>query len=392
MDRRALSNRIKGLSEIFASKNVFSDDLRAMSHVLERMSDDKFASILNPEYNADKEAYLGGLGQGHPEVKAGPAKLQQIRERMRKQDTPSTIRTPEEFAQMAAKVLGPKMNDPQFVGKVVRELKQMSGEPTPEGAPSPEDIKIAEDENVDDTVGMYWNKEASDAVANAIVKDVTGMDKTVPGATKRHLDKEQMPDSEKKQETPSTLKGDQVPQNKENHDSGIVEKAKSSKGKKEAGTEKPGVPDGTGPGKDSPECPFNKEKKEAPSEGSEEGEAVDKIKEGLKEFKKVEDKEKEEGEEGEHEDKEQEAIKKIEEGVEMIEEAEKEEGKEDEDESKEEEGKEEKDNDDSVNKDKKEASMDDSMTVESEGIELVAPMNEVELSSEDQAELGKLFS
>lgn len=53
MDRLALSQRIKGMSEVFASSNPISQDLAAMSYVLEHMSDEKFANILNKEYTAD---------------------------------------------------------------------------------------------------------------------------------------------------------------------------------------------------------------------------------------------------------------------------------------------------------------------------------------------------
>jgi len=470
MDRIALSKRIKGLSEVFASDNEMAQDLAAMSYVLANMSDEKFSKIVNPDLGVDeidgKEAAFGDMGFGGGS-QVGPAKMQQIRDRRNQPGTSGTIRTPEEFAQMAAKVLGPEtINKPGFMDKVVSELKQMKGAPdavpgrtaydgggeidekeaafgdmgfgggsqvgpdklqeirnrrglpgtsgtirTPEdfarlaekvlgpetinkpgfmdkvvsalkqmkGAPTPNAVpeKIAEEEDMEETMGMYWDKNASSAVADALLKDVLGMDKSVCCDTGRKLDKVQMPDSEKKQHTPPTLKGEQIPQDSENNDSGIVEKANKAK-------------------------PVNKSAAEETEEMEEtEQAAIDKIKEGLKDFIKYEEEEKEKGIKGEHEDKEQEAIEHIEKGVEMIDEAEEEEEeKEDsqidktpeDDDPETKRGRQPQEEGDIEEKHskKKTASINDAV-VKSEGVELIAPMSEVMLSSGDEAELGKLF-
>jgi hypothetical protein len=332
MDRIALSNSIKELSGVFACDNTIAVDLNAMAHVIENMSDEKFASVVN------KEAF--GQMFNNPGPKAGPAKMQEIRQRMRETGTPGTIRTPEEFAQMAVKVFGEgNLKKPGFIQKLVSELKgiakepEMADVPTGEGIPTP---VTADNHNEDVMDGMYWNKEASDAVAGALLKDVVGMDKSICCDTGRKLEKKEMPDSEKKQETPSTLKGEQIPQDKENHDSGIVEKA-------------------------------NAAKKQASDE--------------------------------EHEEKEADAIKDIKDGIEKIEEAvekieEVEEKKEDEEvvEAKEEK-KDEKKEDEEVDAGKKKtaASVVDDSLLKSEGVELIAPMSEAKLSSNDESELSKLF-
>jgi len=328
MDRIALSKRIKGLSEVFASDNEIAQDLSAMSYVLSNMSEEKFSSIINPEVGTDKEG--AGIPFSTSQGQAGPVKLQDI-----------------------------------------SKHEEMSGDPTPQGIPST--VVNAEEERNEDVMsdkkGMYWNKAASEAVADALLRDVVGMDKSICCDTKRHLDKEQLPDSEKKQQTPPTLKGEQIPVNKENHKSGIVEKAQAAKALHKSAAE------------DSETC-------------EEETKAIEKIEEGLEELKKIEKKEKKDGESGEHEEVEEEAIEEIEDAVEDIKDSEKDEDKEegkdedsdeDKDEDKEEDGDEDKDDD------KEEKDALDSSFIQSEGVELIAPMSEVKLSSGDKAELGKLF-
>jgi len=92
--------------------------------------------------------------------------------------------------------------------------------------------------------GLYWNREASDLVIANLVKEVTGA----------ILTKVQTPDGDKKATKPSTLKEEQTPAIKDVLDSDMVKKSHGAV-KKEAGAkEGPGVPDGTGPMKDTPEC------------------------------------------------------------------------------------------------------------------------------------------
>ena len=54
MDRKALSKRLEGLSSIFASETPIATDLKAMAYTLDKMADDKFASILASDFSADE--------------------------------------------------------------------------------------------------------------------------------------------------------------------------------------------------------------------------------------------------------------------------------------------------------------------------------------------------
>jgi hypothetical protein len=308
MDRIALSNRIKGLSEVFASDNEIAQDLGAMAYVLANMSEEKFASIVNPGIdNGEKEA------AGIP-FSMSPAKQPSV---VAPEVGKLNDNLKDEVLGKMIEMLNSGMNPSQIKSEVKKMAPAlMSGEPTPNKVPTM--VQASEDSECE-MVGMYWNKAASNAVADALLKDVVGMDKSICCDTKRHLDKEQMPDSEKKQETPSTLKGEQIPVNKENLDSGIVEKAKAAKPvNKQAGSEEgPGKPDGTGPCKDTTECP-NSDKA-----------AVE---------ESVEDTGKSSAEDSD-----------------------------------------------------KDASLTEEASVQSEGVELTAPMSDAKCSSDEEAELNKLF-
>lgn len=215
MDRIALAKRLEGLSSVFASETPFNRDLKAMSYVLSKLSDEKFASILASDFNPDigivEEVESCGVGEN---IIAPPA--------------------PE--------------------NKKVLIIK----------TPSDEEAAVMSAEATDKTAGMYWNKESSEAVVNYLLRDVVGMNKTVCCDTGNKLEANQVPDGSHKgvPEKPSTLKPEQTPDISASLDSDIVSKSKGAV-RKEAGSKKgPGVPDGTGPMKDSPECKMNKKKEE----------------------------------------------------------------------------------------------------------------------------------
>jgi len=201
MDRKALSKRLEGLSSVFASETPIATDLKAMAYTLDKMSDDKFKTILSSEYESDEE---------------------------------------------------------REAAKKTEDLINEDLENSVEAEECEKDKNASED-------GLYWNREASDIVLASLVKDVTGAE----------LKKEQTPDGCKKAEKPFTLKDDQTPKIDEVLKSKIVEKSHGAV-KKEAGAiEGPGVPDGTGPMKDSPECKKNKDKEKAEKEaGAIEGPGV----------------------------------------------------------------------------------------------------------------------
>jgi membrane protein involved in colicin uptake len=77
----------------------------------------------------------------------------------------------------------------------------------------------------EENTGMFWSKEASEAVQNNLVRDVVGMDKSICCDTKRHLDKGQVPDGSHDGEKAPTLKKEQTPDQSKSLDSGIVEKS-----------------------------------------------------------------------------------------------------------------------------------------------------------------------
>ena len=232
MDRLALSQRIKGLSEVFASENPIAQDLSAMSYVLENMSDEKFANVLNKEYTADKEAAVGEVGLGSM---AGPTKAPTVRRPLMERDIgkPGAIKSDADIAKAIAEKFPEHATDSDAIRTIAEAIKKVqtkapapvTTQPTPSGVPTGVPSKLASEEDS----GMYWNKEASDAVQNYLLKDVVGMDKAVCCDTGRQLDKEQMPDATKKQEKPATLKEEQTPKLSESLDSKIVEKAKAAK-------------------------------------------------------------------------------------------------------------------------------------------------------------------
>lgn len=89
--------------------------------------------------------------------------------------------------------------------------------------------------------GGYWNREASTAVINNLLRDVVGMEKTVCCDTGRHITKEQTMDGHRKTvEKPATLKPEQTPEIEDVLKSNMVEKS-HGKVRKEAAKETPKV-------------------------------------------------------------------------------------------------------------------------------------------------------
>ena len=330
MNRIALAKRLESLSEVFASHTQYSRDLRAMSYVLNKMADDKFNGIISSDYSADSEMFpeeaCGPMGPG-----AGP--------------------------------MGPTEDKP----KVIVIEKKEDTVPMPGEGVIPMSLEASEK-----TAGMFWNKDASKAVVDNLLRDVVGMNKSVCCDTNRKLEKDQVPDGTHAglPEKPSTLKPEQTPDVSESIETGMVAKSKGTV-KKEAGDAKgPGVPDkdGKGPGKDSPECPMNKEKKDKEAsledikKKKEEDEKA-KTKKDLEALKKAQKAKEKKASEEDAEEKEEKAEEKEEKAKELLEEAE---------------------------KDEKDATVEPASSV-FEGIELSASMDECELDATEAAELSKLF-
>jgi len=86
------------------------------------------------------------------------------------------------------------------------------------------------------STGMFWNKAASDAILNNLLRDVVGMDKKQIEDTGRKLDKGQIPDGTHNGEKADTLTPEQTPDQKDVLKSDIVEKS-HGKVQKEAASE-----------------------------------------------------------------------------------------------------------------------------------------------------------
>jgi hypothetical protein len=314
-----------------------------MSYVLNKMADDKFTSILSQDFTPDSEVPLDGPAENQACGPMGPAGI------------PG-----------AGPGVGLGAGKPKVI--IIDDQKD-------EGV-----IPMAFEAN-EKTAGMFWNKDASKAVVDNLLRDVVGMNKSVCCDTGRKLEKGQVPDDKHAglPEKPSTLKPEQTPDGSSTIKTDMVAKSKGAV-QKEAGSKKgPGIPDGTGPGKDSPKCKVNKEEKEEKEASLEdikkkkkeqEDVRVKKDLEALKKAKKSEKK----ASEDDAEKKEEEAEELVEEAQEDLEEAQEGlgEAKEKLEEAKEEE---------------KEAAVSSVFA----GIELTASMDECELDAAEAAKLSRLL-
>jgi hypothetical protein len=226
MDKIALANRFEGFSKVFAENTPISVDLKAMSSALKGMSDEKFASIVNADY--EKEAATGFF----PGMQSGPS-------------SPS-------FNRPQPAIGGPKNvpTDPAFEFPNQGKLTQIA---TQTGVPveklqkilslfNPASAKLASEEKTSSEKTSEgkdsWTKEAFDHIANNLVRDIVGMNKTQIENTGRHLDKKQMPDAAKapelknvrptEQDTGRALTPEQVPSQEEYLNSDMYKKSKGA--------------------------------------------------------------------------------------------------------------------------------------------------------------------
>jgi len=322
MDRIALSKRIGGLADVFATGSPIRRELEAMSYALEHMQDEKFASILNEGYEADdKEAWSMQFPSPHSSrtLDKRDERIRNMTVSKRKQLTEQDIAYLDQL-------------DPQAV---MQALKSQPAAPAPAGAAP----KMAGDDS--SVVSGSWNREASDAVIRNLVSDVMGreaVNKTQCCSTGRKLEKPQMPDAMKKQETPPTLTEAQTPKLSESLDSGMLEKSRGAVRKEAAKDEVP---------VDEPKVV---EPKEEPAD-SEKSVAQEKATERKdRKVKKTEEKARDTAQET------ADALKEL----------------------------------DQMTK-KTASSVSDASMIMFEDIELMAPMEEVNLSAEDARILGQLF-
>jgi len=251
MDRKVLSQRLAGLSSVFSNETKIAKDLRAMAYVLENMPEDKFANIVNPEFaEADKEAVgLGNIGQPlqhTPGVSKMPSSVAR-----REGPSSGRMKTKEDFMAEAANVLSPEVlkkvqtivMEEEPVGHVPSMAPARLEEATDDPSlinPTVEKPSVSEEEGAKYADGGFWDKAASAAVMNNLIRDVVGMTKTIQQDTKQHLEKGQIPDGTHKATTPPTLKKEQTPDISNVIKSDIVEKSHKTPLRKEAGSQEAG--------------------------------------------------------------------------------------------------------------------------------------------------------
>lgn len=269
MDRIALSERIEGLAGVFSSESKIAIDLKAMAHVLREADDDSFTKILNPKFSSEEvEAEEDKDAAALMVPPQEPAQRYDQKAKGVKRDL-----SPEEAKAQLEEWI--KQGRP-MAKKVVDYIGDLMSKGGPmKTADEEEEISTGASEAVEN----YWSREANDAVAQNLLRNVLGMEKSVCCDTKRKLTPDQTPDGKHSgvPSRPATLKPDQTPDQVDDLDSNMVEKSRG-KVQKEAGKIKgPGNPDGTGPYSGTEECPLS-DKDEKKKEASEEKEAKGKAK------------------------------------------------------------------------------------------------------------------
>lgn len=222
MNRIALSKRLEGLSQVFASDHPIGRDLKTMSYVLANMADEKYAAVLSEAFEADaaedKEA-----GMMPEEVRSDPAREKQLEQMVQK----SQAKNPNKAVMqvITTKSLSDKVKD--FILKADPKA-QLIGKEQPQAKEAGEE-EMDTSKETPKTAGEFWSREASEAVMQNLVRDVVGMDKSICCDTNQKLTPEQRPEGQHNGEKPASLKPDQTPDQKDVLKSNIVEKAKAAK-------------------------------------------------------------------------------------------------------------------------------------------------------------------
>lgn len=297
MDRTALSKRLQGFSEVFASGNAMGEDLKAMAHVVANMTDEQFSKIVEagmeeatvitpsigpssapgisnrpvgptfiPSQPGDTDpmkakgiAKMLSILTGKPEQNFTPDIIQRVKGVVMPilESKPSQVPVMKEEA--AAPIQAPAMSPvmasekayklssimnayvaahPEASEQEQTTFTQQLVNPSikPEQAPAPVTASEPTEKEANMEEGLYWNKEASQVIVANLLRDVLGMDKTVNLDSGRHLTPEQKPEGQHDGVKAPNLKPEQTP-DQEYLDSGIVEKS-HDKIRKEAGDSK----------------------------------------------------------------------------------------------------------------------------------------------------------
>jgi hypothetical protein len=185
MDKMALADRFEGYSHVFASDSNIGIDLKAMADTLREMPEEKFAKVINADFEEESSVISPMPGPGS----------------MRR--TPLSERPGygggKRIDPAKAKMIADKYKlTPDQIHEIAVDLESLKG-PAPK--PSFEEAEAAAKVEDPKAVKDTWTKSASDYIAQNLVRDVLGMDKSICCDTKRHLTPPQMPDAKKKQET-----------------------------------------------------------------------------------------------------------------------------------------------------------------------------------------------
>ena len=189
MDKIALAKRFEGFSKVFAEDSSIGVDLKAMSDALVGMTDEKFASIVNSNYEA--EAFVSPMSPDPQALQNRVPMSQRPAGGQKNVPTDPMFSFPNQ-AKLTQVAQQNGVSVPQLQG-ILEALKTNK-------AASEEKAPVSKDN---------WSKEAFNHVANNLVRDVLGMNKSVCCDTGRKLDKKQMPDATKAPETKGVRPTDQ---------------------------------------------------------------------------------------------------------------------------------------------------------------------------------------
>lgn len=282
MDKMALADRFDGYSNVFASDSNIGIDLKAMADTLRSMPEEKFAKVINADF--EEEAFLtpGQSGPSalerrtplseRPHMVADSPKVKQIADKYKLSPDQihelfidlETLKGPnpkpsfkEAFLTTGPGGTGsrervPLSERPHMVAdspkvKQIADKYKLSPDQIHELFIDLETLKGPNPKPSFKQAGDTWTKSASDLIAQNLVRDVLGMDKSICCDTKRHLDKKQMPDATKTQETKgavarqedtgAALKPEQVPHLDEVLNSDMYKKSQGKVVKEAATTE-----------------------------------------------------------------------------------------------------------------------------------------------------------
>ena len=219
MDRRSIVASLDILSQNFKEDDPIAKDLRTMAYAVANISDEKLQLRMAETAPEDMEGVVAA-----EEYFVFSQKF--IRDYMKKH--------PDATRQEAMKEAAEAWKE---------KKKEKGGEKKEE--PKKEEKKASEEEVVAEVDADLWSDDAASIVASALVTDVVGM-----------------------QSDPSQEDEDEKDAGKDKKDEDDEEACMKAAEEKEAG-KIPGVPDGTGPGAETDECPMKKKEEETPKKAEE---------------------------------------------------------------------------------------------------------------------------